>query len=65
MKNALIILIFLLSFLGLIIGVYYTEDIISDGSDDDVTEVIHEYDNGTIIISLEKEKNNDLTRFFT
>jgi len=65
MKNTAILLIFLLSVLGLIVGVCYTDDTASINSSESVSEAITEYDNGTIIISLENEQNNGLIKFFT
>ena len=67
MKNATILLIFLLCVLGLIVGVYYTEASESAVNLNDYDEVIHEDPNGTITIDLElKEKNeNGLDKFFT
>ncbi len=67
MKNAAILLMFLLCILGLIVGVYYTEASDDAVNLDDYDEVIHEDSNGTITIELElKEKNeNGLDKFFT
>lgn len=66
MKDTAILLIFLLSILGLIIGVYYSTDISSDNSHDGTWERIYEDSNGTITITLEKkEPENDLSEFFT
>ena len=65
MKDAIILLIFFLSILGLIIGTYYTGDIISDKPHEKSYERLYE-DNGDILtITLEKiEKNRDLSEFF-
>ena len=52
MKNATILLIFLLCVLGLIIGVYYTEASESTINPNDYEEVIHEDSNGTITINF-------------
>lgn len=67
MKNATILLIFLLCILGLIVGVYYTEASESTVNLDDYNEVIHEDPNGTITIDLELKENNEngLDKFFT
>ena len=67
MKNATILLIFLLCVLGLILGIYYTETSESDAGPDDYDEVIHEDSNGTITIDLVlKEKDeSQLSEFFT
>lgn len=67
MKNATILLIFLLCVLGLIIGVYYTETSENAQSQDDYDEVVHIDSNGTITIDLELKENNEssLSKFFT
>ena len=67
MKNATILLIFLLCILGLIVGIYYTDDSESNANLDDYDEVIYEDSNGTITISLElnEKKESDLNKFFT
>ena len=67
MKNATILLIFLLCVLGLIIGVYYTEASESTLDLDDYEEVIHEDSNGTITIAFELKDNKEasLNKFFT
>ena len=66
-KNATILLIFLLCILGLIAGVYYTEASDSSFSADKYEESVHEDSNGTITIELVlKEKNEkSLDKFFT
>ena len=67
MKNATILLIFLLCVLGLIIGVYYTEASESTINPNDYEEVIHEDSNGTITINfvLKEKSESDLSKFFT
>ena len=66
MKNTVILLIFLLSILGLLVGVYYSTDVSSDNSPDGTSEKIYEDPNGTITITLEnKEPENTLSEFFT
>lgn len=67
MKNATILLIFLLCILGLIAGVYYTNTSDSSLNADEYEESVHEDSNGTITIELVlKEKNeNGLDKFFT
>lgn len=57
MKDAVILLIFLLSVLGLILGVHYTESSEPAPDLDNYDEVMHEDDNATITISLEKKEN--------
>lgn len=66
MKDTIILLIFFLSILGLIFGIYYTGDIISDKPHEKSFERLYE-DNGDVLtITLEKnEKNRDLSKFFT
>ena len=65
MKNTVILLIFLLSVLGLIIGVHYTEDISSDNSQDSDSVSVNLDDGSHITITLEKKENEDLSEFFT
>ena len=67
MKNATILLIFLLCVLGLIVGVYYTEASESTINPNDYEEVIHEDPNGTITIDfvLKEKSESDLSKFFT
>ncbi len=64
MKNTVILLIFLLSILGLIIGVYYSEDIGSDSTPQNSQEIVYEDANGTITITLE-ENESFLDELFT
>ena len=70
MKNTVILLIFLLSILGLIFGVYYTLDVSSDNTPQNNWERIYEDNDGILTISLEKNEINKqnesyLNRFFT
>ena len=67
MKNTVILLILLLSILGLIIGVYYTEDITSDSSPQDDWKIVSEDNNGIITITLTENNKNEsgLGKFFT
>ena len=62
MKNTVILLIFLLSVVGLMIGVSNTYDN-SALNPDEYDEIITEHDNGTIFIHLEK-KERFLDPFF-
>ena len=65
MKNTVILLIFLLSILGLIIGVYYSEDLDSENYHKSSWEKIYEENDGVITITLEKKEKNDLSEFLT
>ncbi|MBQ8017902.1 MAG: hypothetical protein IJ258_07320 [Methanobrevibacter sp.] len=65
MKNTVILLIFLLSVLGLIIGVYYSEDISSDNSQEDSLGEVSEDSSGVLAITLEKKEKNELSDFLT
>ena len=67
MKNTLILLIFLLSILGLIIGVYYTEDFGSDSTPQKNWNRVYEEKDGILTITLEKNEKteNYLEKFFT
>ena len=65
MKNTVILLIFLLSVLGLILGVYYTSDVSSDNSQDSDADSISMDDDSDLTITPEKNESNALDRFFT
>lgn len=67
MKNTAILLILLLSILGLIIGVYYSEDVNSDSSSQEDWEITSDDDGGNITITLTKNEKNEsgLDKFFT
>ncbi|MBQ2666675.1 hypothetical protein [Methanobrevibacter sp.] len=58
MKDTIILLIFLLSVLGLFIGVYYTEDVGSDNSHESGFERVYEENGSVLTITLEKENGN-------
>ena len=64
MKNTVILLIFLLSVLGLILGVYCTEDVNSDNSQDQNSDVVVPEENSIKTITLTDNENNVLTNFF-
>lgn len=65
MKNATILLIFLLCVLGLIVGAYCTDGSDSDDGSEEYEEVIHEDSNGTITISLDLKQKDEtvISRF--
>ena len=65
MKDTVILLIFLLSVVGLIIGVYYTEVINNDDSQDTSLFEVHEDKNGVVTITYEKKEENDLSNYLT
>lgn len=65
MKNTVILLIFLLSVLGLILGVYYTSDVSSDNSQDSDADSVSMDDDSDLAIATEHNENNGLDRFFT
>lgn len=66
MKNATILLMFVLCVLGLVMGIYYTEASESSQDTVDYEEVIYMDSNGTITISLEPKDNaSKLSEFFT
>ena len=64
MKNTVILLIFLLSVLGLILGVHYTEDANSDDSQDYESDAIVLDENSISTITLTDNENNVLTDLF-
>jgi hypothetical protein len=63
MKNTAILLIFLLSIVGLIIGVHYTEDANSDSTQDYDSDVIVVDDNS--IITVTDTENNVIANIVT
>ena len=67
MKNTVILLIFLLSILGLIIGVCYTEAADSDSAPQNSWERIYEDNDGIMTITLTENetKESNLNNFFT
>lgn len=65
MKNTVILLIFLLSLLGLIMGIIYTESEIGHTDAGASEEMIDECDNGTIIITIEAEPQNSIGNMLT
>lgn len=64
MKNTAILLIFLLSILGLIIGVHYTEDANTTNSQDNDFDSVNEDLNSIWTITLTDNENNVLTNLF-
>ncbi len=66
MKNATILLIFLLAVVGLIIGVYYTEVDNIEKTPQNNDDLIIEDSNGEITITLQtKENESFLDKFLT
>ena len=64
-KDTMILLIFLLSVLGLCIGIYYTADASSENSHGSGYERLHEEHDGVLTITWEKKENDDFGNFFT
>ena len=64
MKNTVILLIFLLAILGLIIGIYYTEEASISKYNNKSYEKVYEDSDGILTIEPEKEKN-ELSDYFT
>ena len=63
-KNTVILLIFLLSILGLIMGVYFTEDVNSAITQDNNSDSINNDSNSILTFNLTDNENNVLTGFF-
>ena len=59
MKETAILLIFLLSILGVIMGIIYTESDIDSVDASQNQEIINESANGTIIITIASEPDNN------
>ena len=64
MKNTAILLIFLLSILGLIMGVHFTEDANSTATQDNDFDIIKEDSNSSINFTITNNENNVLTNLF-
>ena len=65
MKDTIILLIFLLSVLGLFLGIHYTEDIGSENFHESAYEKFYEENGSVLTITLEKKDNNNLNDLFT
>ena len=65
MRDQRIYQIFLLSVLGLILGIFYTEDVSSFVEPDDSEEIIIDNGNETIILYMEPQKRSSLDSLFT
>lgn len=65
LKNTMILLIFILSILGLLLGVYYTEDVNNDTGSDNSFEKIHEEKDGVVTVTLEKKEKDEFSEDFT
>lgn len=67
MKNATILLIFLLAVLGLILGVYFTEVDNIEKTSYNNEKSVDEDSNGVVTVTLEPDQKNEssLDRFFT
>ena len=65
MKNTVILLIFFLAILGLVVGVYCSEDVSSSASPDYKWERIYGDDDGILTVSLEKKEVKGLDKFST
>ena len=64
MKNTVILLIFLLSILGLVMGVYCTDDANASTSQDNDSDSVNEDSNSIGTITLTDNENNVLNCFF-
>ena len=65
MKNTVILLIFLISILGLLLGVYCTDDSATATDHHNNFERIYENANSILTITLEKKENNNINDNFT
>lgn len=64
MKNTVILLIFLLSILGLIMGVHFTEDTNSTSTPDNNSDSIKQDSNSSMPFTITNNENNVLTNLF-
>lgn len=65
LKDTMILLIFLLAIVGLIVGIYYSEDISSANSHHSSHKRVYEESDGVLTVTLEKNNDNDYNRFLT
>jgi hypothetical protein len=65
MKNTVILLIFLLAVVGLIIGIYYTEEASMAKHSESSYEKVYEDTDGVLTITLEKKEKNELSDYLT
>ena len=65
MKNTVILLIFLLAVVGLIIGIYYTEEASMAKNSENSYEKVYEDADGVLTITLEKKEKNELSDYLT
>ena len=65
MKNTVILLIFLLSVLGLLVGIQCTEDIDSDNTQNEQSDAVNEDSAIITFEDLQKNESNVLNQFFT
>ena len=64
-KNTVILLILLISILGLLTGVYCSEDINSDNTQHSKWEKIYEDKDGVVTITLQKKENQGINNNIT
>ncbi len=65
MKNTVILLIFLLSVLGLIMGVYCTEGVDSDGSQDYDSDIAVADEDSITTVTMIQDANDFIKGLFT
>ena len=65
MKNATILLLLVLSILGLVVGVYLTDDVGSDNSQDSSWQRIYEDNDGIFNVKLVKKEISNLGELVT
>ena len=65
MKNATILLLLVLSILGLVVGVYLTDDVGSDNSHDSTWQRIYEDNGGVLTVKLVKKEISNLGELVT
>lgn len=65
MKDTVILLIFLLSVAGLLIGIHYSEDANENDSADDNSDTVDQDSDSSITITPEENKDNFLKEYLT
>ena len=65
LKDTMILLIFLLAIVGLIVGIYYSEDVSSESTHHSSHKRVYEEENGVLTVTLEKKNDNNYIGFLT
>ena len=64
-KDTVILLMLLLAITGLVIGIYYSEDVSSDSTHHSSYSRVYEDSDGVLTVTLEKSNQSDFSKYFT